>query len=169
MGNQLVYYGNETLKQVAEEVRNIDGDLVQLIDNMYNVMYRERGIGLAAPQVDVSKRLLILDVEEYEGPVMTVINPVIREFSDKKEPYEEGCLSVPGISRDVIRPDEILIAGVDRDGNEFEMEASGILARVLQHEVDHLDGILFVDRLEDYERKELIPDLKKIRKMNRVP
>ncbi len=168
MGNQLVYYGNETLKQVAEEVQNIDGELVELIDNMYNVMYRERGIGLAAPQVDVPRRLLILDIEEYEGPSMTVINPVIREFSDETEPYEEGCLSIPGIAKDVIRPTEILIAGLDRDGNEFEMEATGLLARVLQHEVDHLNGILFIDRLEDFERKELLPDLKKIKKMNRV-
>jgi peptide deformylase len=167
MKYKLVYYGNETLKCVADEVKNIDGEIKELIDSMYNVMYKEKGIGLAAPQVDVSKRLIVIDVESYNGPAITVINPVIKEFSPEKVPYEEGCLSLPGISEEIIRPEKILLAGVTLDEKEIELEAEGLFARVLQHEIDHLNGKVFVDHLEDYIRKELKPQLKKIKKMNR--
>jgi peptide deformylase len=165
----LVYYGNETLKAVAREVTNIDGAVVELIDSMYRIMYRAAGIGLAAPQVEVSERVIVIDIQEKNGPSFPLINPVVKEFSDATEPYEEGCLSVPRIMRDVIRPVEILVQGYDIDGNEVEFEAGGLLARVLQHEIDHLDGILFIDRLEDHVRRELRPELKKIRKLNKEP
>ncbi len=167
MKYNLVYYGNDILKAVADEVMNIDGEINELIDSMYNVMYREKGIGLAAPQVDVSKRLIVIDLESYKGPALTVINPVIREFSDTEIPYEEGCLSLPGISKEVIRPDRILLSGITPDEKEIEIEADGLLARVLQHEIDHLNGKVFIDHLEDYIRKELKLQLKKIKKMNR--
>ncbi len=166
---QLVYYGNDTLKKVAEEVTDIDGALVELIESMYGIMYRAGGIGLAAPQVDISRRVIILDLQEKKGPSFPLINPVIREFSDEVEPYEEGCLSIPGIMRDVTRPVEVLVSGVDIEGNEIEFEAGGLLARVLQHEIDHINGMLFIDRIEDFQRRELRPELKKIRKLNREP
>ncbi len=167
-GYDLIYYGHDTLKRVAEEISDIDGDIIGLIDSMYNVMYRSKGIGLAAPQVDVSKRLVILDIEEEGKSLsMELVNPVIRESSDMKGPYDEGCLSVPGISQDVVRPIEILVAGIDRDGKEVECEAKGLLARVIQHEIDHLNGVLFIDHLDDYLRNELRPELKKIKKLNR--
>ena len=165
--HELIYYGHETLKKVAEEVMNIDGGLIKLIDAMYNVMYRAKGIGLAAPQVDESRRIIILDLEERDNLTMELINPVIKSFSDTIEPYEEGCLSVPGLTGDIIRPVEILVSGINRDGKEVEFEADGLLSRVIQHEVDHLNGILFIDRLEDYARSELRPDLKQIKKLNR--
>ena len=169
MVHELIYYGHDTLKKVAREIMNIDGELLQLIDSMYNVMYRAKGIGLAAPQVDVSKRLFILDIENDNKQItLEMLNPVIKEFSGKWESYEEGCLSVPGISKEVVRSVEILLSGVNRDGKEVELEAGGMLARVIQHEIDHLNGILFVDHLEDYMRKELRPELKKIKKMNRL-
>lgn len=168
-GHDLVYYGHDTLKKIAEDVRDIDGEMNKLIDSMYNVMYRARGIGLAAPQIDVSRRVIILDIEERENISMEIINPVIREFSERLEPYEEGCLSVPGITKDIIRPSQILVTGFDRDGKEMRFEAAGLLARVIQHEVDHLNGILFIDRLEDFERGELRPELKKIKKLNKRP
>lgn len=167
MTHELIYYGHETLKKVAEEVMNIDGGLIKLIDAMYNVMYRAKGIGLAAPQVDESRRIIILDLEERDNLTMELINPVIKSFSDTIEPYEEGCLSVPGLTGDIIRPVEILVSGINRDGKEVEFEADGLLSRVIQHEVDHLNGILFIDRLEDYARSELRPDLKQIKKLNR--
>lgn len=164
----LIFYGHDTLKKIAEEVTNIDGDLVRLIDSMFNVMYREKGVGLAAPQVDVSKRVIVIDPDERGGSgPMEMINPVIKEFSDREEPYQEGCLSVPGIMEDVVRPTGILISGKDRNGKDLEFEADGFLARVLQHEVDHLNGILFIDRIEDYVRKELRPELKKVKKLNK--
>ncbi len=163
----LQYYGAQVLHQKAAKVTQIDDSVLELIDAMYNIMYKAKGIGLAAPQVGASKRIIVIDTSDYEGgQALTLINPVITEFSKNVEPYEEGCLSVPGINRDVIRPVEIVIAGVDTDGKPVEIEASGLNARVLQHEYDHLDGILFVDRLEDYVRNELRPDLKKIKKLN---
>lgn len=167
--HDLIYYGHDTLRKVAEEIGDVNGEIISLIDSMYNVMYRSKGIGLAAPQVDVSKRLFILDISEEEGGKgvsLELINPVIRESSDKEGPYNEGCLSVPGIWEEVTRPLEILVTGVDREGNEVEYEAKGLLARVMQHEIDHLNGILFVDRIEDYIRNELRPELKKIKKLN---
>lgn len=167
MALDLVYYGNDTLKKAAEEVKEIDGRVIKLVDAMFNTMYKARGIGLAAPQVDVSKRIIILDIEDISGPAMTIVNPKIKEFSKATEPYEEGCLSVPGIMHDIIRPLEILVAGYDLDGKGIEFEAGGLLARVIQHEIDHLDGILFIDRLDDYVRNEYRTELKKIKKLNR--
>jgi peptide deformylase len=165
--HELIYYGHETLRRVAEEVANIDGKLIKLIDAMYNVMYRAKGIGLAAPQVDESRRVIVIDLDDRGDVSMELINPVIKQVSDKQEPYEEGCLSVPGISGNVIRPVGILVSGVNRDGKEIELEADGMLARVIQHEVDHLNGVLFIDRLADFEKSELRPELKQIKKLNR--
>lgn len=168
MAIDLVYFGHDTLRKVADEVMNINGDVIDFIDSMFNVMYRAKGLGLAAPQVDRSRRIVTLDIEDNKkNIVMELINPVIREFSKKEEPYEEGCLSVPGIMAEVVRPVEIAVTSLDRNGKEVEFEAKGLLARVIQHEVDHLNGILFIDHLEDYERNELRPELKKIKKLNK--
>jgi peptide deformylase len=167
MALDIVYYGNETLKTVADEVKNIDGVVVNLVDSMFDSMYRARGIGLAAPQVDIARRIVIIDTQERGVPPLALINPVIKESSRDTEPYEEGCLSVPGIMRDVIRPTMIHVAAVSLDGEEFEFEAGGLTARVIQHEVDHLNGILFVDRLDSFIRNELRAELKRIKKLNR--
>lgn len=167
MSHELVYYGNSTLKCVAEEIKNIDGKVAELAASMLEVMHRACGVGLAAPQVDVSQRLIVFDYENYNGPVKALVNPCIREFSASKVPYDEGCLSIPGISREIVRPSGLLVSGVTLDGKEVEFEAYGLTARILQHEIDHLNGIVFIDYLEDYVRKELIPQLKKIKKMNK--
>jgi peptide deformylase len=168
MAHELIYYGHKTLKKVAEEVANIDGEVIDLIDSMFNVMYRAKGLGLAAPQVDESKRIFVLDIEDNKKNIsLALINPLIMEISDKEVPYEEGCLSLPGIMAEVVRPEEILVSGLDRDGKEVKIEAGGLLARVMQHEIDHLNGIVFVDHLEDYLRNDLRPELKKIKKLNK--
>ena len=167
MSRSLVFYGNDTLAGVAEPVENIDGSIASLIDEMFKIMYKEKGIGLAAPQVDFGKRIFVVDTGETKSQKFALINPVIKESSDKLEPYEEGCLSVPGINADVIRPESILISGYTREGKEVEIEANGLLARVFQHEYDHLDGILFIDRIEKYIRDELRTELKKIKKLNK--
>ena len=167
MSRSLVFYGNETLASVAEPVENIDGSIASLIDEMFKIMYKEKGIGLAGPQVDFGKRIFVVDTGETKSQKFALINPVIKERSAKLEPYEEGCLSVPGINADVIRPESILISGYNREGKEIEIEANGILARVFQHEYDHLDGILFIDRIEKYIRDEIRTELKKIKKMNK--
>lgn len=163
----LAFYGNEVLKKRAKEVGNIDQSVIDLIESMFEVMHRERGIGLAAPQIAVSKRIIVVDLGVYRGPALALINPEIEKSSENLVPYEEGCLSVPGIMKEIIRPERTLVRGITTEGKEVRLEADGLLSRVLQHEIDHLNGILFVDRLEDHIRKELTPELKKIKKLNR--
>ena len=167
MAYSLVYYGNETLKKVAEEVKNIDDEILSLVDSMFGVMYKAKGIGLAAPQVNVSKRIVVIDIKDFNGkPPLVLINPVIQESSNEIEPYDEGCLSLPGITADVIRPSRVKMQAHDISGKKIEIETGGLLARVLQHEIDHLNGIVFIDHLEEFIRRELRPELKKIKKMN---
>ena len=166
MAYRLVYYGNEILRKMAEKVKNIDQEIIDLIDSMYNIMYKENGVGLAAPQVDISKRILTIDIEHLEGPSITLINPEIIAKSDTLVPYDEGCLSLPGLSAEIIRPAEITVKGVNPDGKEVRLDADGLLARVLQHEIDHLNGIVFIDHMDEYIRKEYTSELKKIKKLN---
>jgi peptide deformylase len=167
MAYKLVYYGNETLSSVAKAVENIDGVIASIIDKMFEIMYKESGVGLAAPQVNLAKRIIVVDTGEGHNGKMALINPFIKEKSDSTEPYDEGCLSLPGIRSEVIRPYSILLSGYNRDGNEVTFEAEGIDARVLQHELDHLDGIFFVDRIEKYKKDEMRKELKRIKKMGR--
>jgi len=163
----LVYYGNETLRRKADKVSDITQETIDLIDSMFDIMNRESGIGLAAPQVDLPLQVVTIDIRMYEGPALALINPVITSFSDETEPYEEGCLSLPGISENVVRPSAVEVKALAPDGSEIDFQTDGLLARVVQHELDHLNGILFIDHLEDYKRKELTSTLKKIKKMNR--
>lgn len=163
---RLVYFGNETLKKIAEKVKNIDQDIIDLIDSMYNVMYKEAGIGLAAPQVDTSKRILTIDIEHMDGPSLALINPEIVAKSDEMVSYDEGCLSLPGLSAEIIRPAEITVKGISPEGKEIRIDADGLFARVLQHEIDHLNGVVFIDHIDDYLRKEMTTELKKIKKLN---
>ena len=166
MAYRLVYYGNETLRKIAEKVKNIDQEIIDLIDSMYNIMYKENGVGLAAPQVDISKRILTIDIEHHEGPSITLINPEIIAKSDTLVPYDEGCLSLPGLNAEIIRPAEITVKGISPDGKEIRLDADGLLARVLQHEIDHLNGIVFIDHMDEYLRKEYTSEIKKIKKLN---
>ncbi len=137
------------LRKVAEEITDIDAKLVSLSTDMFETMYAEPGIGLAAPQIGVQRRLFVYDVGE--GP-KTLVNPTIVESRGEWE-YVEGCLSVPGLSWNIVRPKEIHLTGWDLDGNEVSIEADELLARLFQHELDHLDGVLLVDHLEGDERK----------------
>lgn len=168
MSYHLVFYGNETLRKIAGEVTCITGETIELIRSMFTVMRKERGIGLAGPQVDVSQRLLVVDLESYNGPSLALINPVIMKCSEETSSYEEGCLSVPGIMSDIIRPASVHVKAITPEEKEIEIEAEGLLARVLQHEIDHLNGKLFIDYMEDYRRRELTGELKKIKKLNRT-
>ena len=168
MDHHLVYYGNTTLASVAERVENIDDDILSLISEMSDIMTKEKGLGLAAPQVDVGRRIIIVDPGDNKNSRFVLINPEIKEFSEQGGPYEEGCLSVPGIFTEIIRPSVILVKGITPDGKETQFEASGLTARIIQHEVDHLDGILFIDRVDKYIRDEFRQELKKIKKLNRA-
>ncbi|MDE3086158.1 MAG: peptide deformylase [Acidobacteriota bacterium] len=147
-------YGDPVLRQRAPEIEEIDGRLKQLADDMLETMYNAPGVGLAAPQVGIQKRLFVYDVGDGEGP-RTIVNPVLSEGSGEWT-YEEGCLSVPGLSWPIVRPKEVHVTGYDLDGKDVDFEADEFLARVLQHEVDHLDGILLVERLDDDQRRDAL-------------
>jgi len=168
MDYNLIYYGSALLKEAAQEVADIDDNIADIIDSMFKVMYKANGIGLAAPQIGLSSRIIVIDTKEDDSSPIAIINPVIKQKSDTLAAYEEGCLSLPGITSDVIRPERILVSGLDPNGKEIEIEAEGLLARVLQHEIDHLDGILFIDYIEQHIRNELRTELKKIKKMNKA-
>jgi peptide deformylase len=144
--------GDPVLRQRAAEVTTIDGRLVKLADDMVTTMYEAPGMGLAAPQVGVEKRLFVYDVGD--GP-HTIVNPQIVETSGEWA-YEEGCLSVPGLSWEIIRPKEVHLTGVDLDGNEVSIEADELTARCFQHELDHLDGVLLLERLDADTRKQAL-------------
>jgi peptide deformylase len=134
--------GDPILREETKPVAAITEEIKRLIDDMFETMYAARGIGLAAPQVGRPERLAIIDVDEEP---MVLINPEILESSRSTEKAEEGCLSIPDIYGDVERPAQVRIRAMDRDGNVFEREATGLLARCMQHEIDHLHGKMFLD------------------------
>ncbi len=142
--------GDPVLRQNAAEITEIDGALARLVDGMLETMYEAPGIGLAAPQVGVQKRLFVWDIGD--GPE-AIVNPRITE-SDGEWVYEEGCLSIPGLYFEIVRPKLIHVEGIDMDGNEVSFEADEILARLFQHEFDHLEGVLMVERLDDEQKRE---------------
>jgi peptide deformylase len=141
--------GDPVLKQRAAEITDIDGRLVQLAEDMLATMYEAPGIGLAAPQVGVGRRLFVYDFDDEPG---VLVNPEIVETRGEWV-FEEGCLSVPGLHWEIVRPKEILLRGHDLDGNEVEVEADEVEARLYQHELDHLDGVLLIERLEEDQRR----------------
>ncbi|MGI8755056.1 MAG: peptide deformylase [Acidimicrobiales bacterium] len=143
--------GDPVLKQRAAEVDDIDATLVRLAADMVETMYEAPGLGLAAPQVGVQKRLFVWDLNDGSGP-HTMVNPEIVE-SDGEWIYEEGCLSVPGLSWEIVRPNHVHVVGHDLDGNEVSLEASELAGRMFQHELDHLDGVLLVERLDPDQAK----------------
>jgi peptide deformylase len=155
--------GDPVLRQKAEGVEAFDDDLRQLVHDMFEVMYAEEGIGLAAPQVGVSKRFFVMDVGEPGTRAQAIVNPVIVEQSGS-ERGEEGCLSLPGLIGEVERAAKIVVEGHDPEGNPLRLEASDLVARCVQHEIDHLDGVLFIDRLSPIKRKLLLSKWKKQRK-----
>jgi peptide deformylase len=150
--------GDPVLRQRASEVTDIDGKLAKLADEMVTTMYEAPGVGLAAPQVGVRKRLFVYDLGE--GP-QTVVNPTMTE-GDGEWPFEEGCLSIPGLSWEIIRPKQVHLTGVDLDGNELSIEADELLARCFQHELDHLDGILLLERLDPDTRREALRRIREL-------
>ena len=151
-------FGDPVLRKVAEEITNIDGKLVRLADEMLETMYAEPGLGLAAPQVGIQRRFFVYDIGE--GP-QALINPVIHESAGEWV-YEEGCLSVPGLYWEIVRPKEIHISGYDLQGNEVSIEADELLARLFQHELDHLDGVLLLDRLDPDTRKQAMKTVREL-------
>lgn len=150
--------GDPVLRTPAVEVADIDGNLVKLAEDMIETMYDAPGVGLAAPQVGVQKRMFVYDIDDGLGP-QVVVNPTLAGHRGDWE-YTEGCLSVPGLHWDIVRPNEVHLIGWDLDGRELSLEGDELLGRVFQHEVDHLDGILLLERLEPAQRRQAMRTLR---------
>ncbi len=153
------------LTTCCQPVTKIDADLSRLLDDMLETMYAAPGIGLAAPQIGILKRFFVVDVgEEGAKDPMVFINPEILEKSESRGIYEEGCLSLPKQFGDVERSDSIRLRYQDREGERLDLEADGMLARCIQHEFDHLDGVLFVDHLSALKRRMILRRMAKVKR-----
>lgn len=156
----ILEFPDPRLRTRAKPVERIDDDLRALFDRMFATMYAAPGIGLAATQVDVHRRFMVIDISEDRSQPLVFVNPEI-VARDGKTVYQEGCLSVPGIHADVERSDRITVRALDRDGEPFELEADGLLAICIQHEMDHLEGRVFVDYLSSLKREQVRKRLEK--------
>ena len=155
--------GDPVLRARAGEVAAITQEVRRLIDDMFETMYVEEGVGLAAPQVGISQRIIVVDPHEPGMERFALVNPVVSEHSKEVERGEEGCLSIPGVKDVVERSVRCVVHGLLPTGVAHRIEAEGLLARILQHEVDHLDGILFVDRLSPLKRRLLLKKWQKVK------
>jgi peptide deformylase len=155
------------LQAVSLDVEKVDDEIRTLVDDMIDSMYAAEGIGLAAIQIGVAKRVLVIDIDQKDGKKnpQAYINPKITWASEETAVYEEGCLSVPEIWDDVERPARIKAEYLDRDGNKHEIEADGLMATCLQHEMDHLNGVLFIDHLSRLKRSMAVKKLTKAKKL----
>ena len=154
----IVTLGHPTLKRNCEPVEGFDGELRDLIADLFETMHVARGIGLAAPQVDVTRRVIVVDpspIDPERGRPLALVNPEIVSYSGSS-PFEEGCLSIPGVYTEVRRPERVTVRYADETGSLREETFDGIMARVIQHERDHLDGILFLDRVSRIRRAWLL-------------
>jgi peptide deformylase len=161
----ILRYGERGLHERAADVTSFDDSLHRLIDDMIETMYAAPGIGLAATQVGVPLRLFVIDlsVGRSNGELITMVNPVFVE-RDGTQLEEEGCLSAPGFNATVVRPQRAVVKGFTRDGVEQTIEGKDLLARAFQHEMDHLDGVVFIDRLRGVKREMIVRKIQKLRK-----
>jgi peptide deformylase len=151
------------LRDVAARVERVDGEVRRLADDMLATMYDAPGIGLAAPQVGISRRLIVLDVSDDDGAArpLVMINPEILHLGDGRRSYEEGCLSIPDVKVEIERPSTLTVAYLDRDGVRQQLDADGLLATAIQHEIDHLDGRLIIDFLSRLKRDIIVRRFRK--------
>ncbi len=160
----ILLLGEKVLRIPGAEVEAFDDELRALVADLLETMYYAEGIGLAAPQIGVSLRVCVLDLRDEDDPEAgrwVFVNPVVVESSDEKEKAPEGCLSIPEMEDVVTRAARVTVQGFDAEGEAIEVEAEGLLARALQHEIDHLDGVLFIDRLCAFNRRALLKKWKK--------
>ncbi len=162
---QVLTFPDDRLRTVAKPVEKVTPEIQKIVDDMIETMYDEEGIGLAATQVDIHQRIVVIDISESRNEPMVLINPEILEKRGE-DGIEEGCLSVPGARALVPRAAEVTVKGLDRDGHEFTLEADDLLAICIQHELDHLQGKLFVDYLSPLKRKRIQDKLAKIKRFN---
>ena len=160
----ILHYPDPRLRTVAQEVETVDDEIRTLVDDMAETMYEAPGIGLAATQIDVHKRVIVIDVSQERDDLRVFINPKI-VARDGESIHEEGCLSVPGIYEQVRRAETVTVQALGRDGQPFELEAEDILAVCIQHEIDHLDGKVFVDYLSPLKQQRIGKKLQKRERM----
>ena len=165
---EVLRFPDERLRTVATAVENVDANIQQLIDDMFETMRDEKGIGLAATQVNVHKRVVVMDVSEEQNNPLVFINPEIISKAGSTI-SEEGCLSVPNNYAKVDRAEQVTVRALDRDGNEFTLDAEGLLAVCIQHELDHLRGVLFVDYLSPLKRQRIRKKLEKEARLEAKP
>lgn len=158
---QILEFPDPRLRTTAKDVNEVDDNIRSLINDMFETMYDAQGIGLAATQVNVHKRVVVIDVSENRDEPRVFINPKITILDGPDHEYDEGCLSVPGFHETVSRPEKIRVNALDGDGKAFEIEPEGLLAVCIQHEVDHLNGKLFVDYISPLKRKRIRSKLEK--------
>ena len=159
MAHTIRTFGDPVLKTKAAPVTEIDGKIARLVDEMFDSLYAsDSGVGLAAPPIGVQKQIFVWDLE---GDTMAIFNPEIVESSGESV-YDEGCLSIPGLYVEIVRPKQVLLRGIDIDGNTVEFESDDFEARLFQHELDHLNGVLMFDRMTPEQRKEAIAEYQRI-------
>lgn len=162
----ILEFPDERLRKKASPVEVVNDSLRRLVDDMFETMYQAPGVGLAATQVNEQKRVIVIDVSEEKDSPLCLINPEITEKGGTEE-TEEGCLSVPGVFEKVRRAEKVKVRALDRQGKGFEMEADGLLAVCIQHEIDHLDGKLFVDYLSSLKRQRIRSKLEKTQRLKK--
>ena len=160
----ILEFPDPRLRTVAKQVASVDDAIRTLIDNMFETMYAAPGVGLAATQINVHQRLMVIDTSEEQNQPLVFINPVVEALNEDLHDYEEGCLSVPGFYESVSRPENIRVTALDRNGINFTLEPDGLLAVCIQHEIDHLNGKLFVDYVSPLKRNRIKKKLEKAHK-----
>lgn len=161
----ILEYPDERLRTRAVQVETVDDEVRRLVDDMLETMYDARGIGLAATQVDVHRRVIVMDVSDDRSTPLVLINPEVTPIGEEREPMQEGCLSIPEYYADVPRALRVHLKALDRDGQPYELEADGLLAHCIQHEHDHLEGVLFVDYLSPLKRDRVMKKMQKRHKL----
>ncbi|MCL2897646.1 peptide deformylase [Brenneria tiliae] len=161
----VLHFPDERLRIKAQPVKEVTADIQRIVDDMFDTMYEEEGIGLAATQVDIHQRIIVIDVSENRDQRLVLINPELLEKSGDTG-IEEGCLSIPETRALVPRAERVKVRALDREGNTFELEADGLLAICIQHEMDHLVGKLFIDYLSSLKRQRIRQKLEKMARLN---
>lgn len=162
---EILEFPDPRLRTIAKPVTTFDAKLHRLIDDMFETMYEAPGIGLAATQINVHEQLIVIDVSEDKSEPLVFINPALEVLDNDLEEYDEGCLSVPGFYETVSRPRQVRVDALNRDGEPFQLIVDGLLATCIQHEMDHLNGKLFVDYLSTLKRQRIRSKLEKAHKM----
>ena len=162
---KILEFPDPRLRTIAEPVETVDDEICKIIDDMFETMYDAPGIGLAATQVNIHKQIVVIDISEEGNEPLVLINPSFEVLTDETEQMQEGCLSVPGFYENVVRPERVKLNAVGRDGEPYELIAEGLLAVCIQHELDHLNGKLFVDHISRLKRDRIRGKLEKKHKL----